>query len=441
MAEIVKNVKIINRFGTLAEWNGDNSVILALGEIGLAQVSVVENGPTGGDFNPPQWLAKVGDGSTPFKNLKWLAAPASDVYGWAKKVSLDIADIPIFTAGDKAKIDAAVRAILADAGVASDDVVSGLAKRLNVIEGSSVEGKDAIVASTTDVLDGETVVGKKTEVSIKLDNSGNVKFAQGADGLKAEVTIPDAPVQNVSGDGKVITVTPTEGDYKVSATLGLKYVAATESTNAKIALTGIDGSILTDSQGNEIAIDASDFVKDGMLESVTYSDENNTITFTWNVDGEGKTTTVDLDDILEAYTAGDGIDITEHVISVKLDATTENFLTVGENGLKLDNVQKAIDKAASDAKEELIGDDEDTAESDTIKGAKKYADSLASNYATAAQGEKADTAVQDVTADADTGLVATKGADNKVTISCADDVVFILDGGTALSDGTSSLKN
>ena len=66
----------------------------------------------------------------------------------------------------------------------------------------------------------------------------------------------------------------------------------------------------------------------------------------------------------------------------------------------------------------------DQAEAD----AKAYADGLAGNYATAAQGKKADTAVQTVVGD--TGLKATKSG-TKVTIGFDPDVVFVFNCGSA----------
>ena len=66
----------------------------------------------------------------------------------------------------------------------------------------------------------------------------------------------------------------------------------------------------------------------------------------------------------------------------------------------------------------------DQAEAD----AKTYADGLAGNYATAAQGAKADTAVQTVVGD--TGLKATKSG-TEVTIGFDPDVVFVFDCGSA----------
>ena len=60
--------------------------------------------------------------------------------------------------------------------------------------------------------------------------------------------------------------------------------------------------------------------------------------------------------------------------------------------------------------------------------AKAYADGLAGNYATAAQGAKADTAVQEVTGGE--GLKATR-TDNNITIGFDPDVVFVFNCGSS----------
>ena len=59
----------------------------------------------------------------------------------------------------------------------------------------------------------------------------------------------------------------------------------------------------------------------------------------------------------------------------------------------------------------------DQAEADALAAAKEYANGLAGNYATAAQGAKADTALQqaDITAGSANGTIAVKGADVAVT--------------------------
>lgn len=94
----------------------------------------------------------------------------------------------------------------------------------------------------------------------------------------------------------------------------------------------------------------------------------------------------------------------------ELDATvsiedTENTnplnITVTEVDGKLTGVTGSIDAntfdsygSATAAKNEVIGSASDEASAVTLYGVKAYADSLADNYATAAQGAKADTALQ-----------------------------------------------
>lgn len=70
---------------------------------------------------------------------------------------------------------------------------------------------------------------------------------------------------------------------------------------------------------------------------------------------------INTKDLVDFYTAGDGIDIDNdhNVIALKLDSEGEAFLTVGANGLKLDGVQIAIDTAIAEAleQEKLEGSD------------------------------------------------------------------------------------
>lgn len=109
MAEIVEKTiltRIINKNASLEEWS-TSTLPLKRGEIALAYLehksevkdsagNVVYDASTGKPLYDlvPTYLMKVGDGSKTFKELNWLAAPASDVYGWAKKAKLDFDDLP-----------------------------------------------------------------------------------------------------------------------------------------------------------------------------------------------------------------------------------------------------------------------------------------------------------------------------------------------------------
>lgn len=100
--------RIINKNASLNEWMS-STLPLKKGEIALAYI---ETKQTATDANGkitvqyvPTYLMKIGDGTHTFKDLNWLAAPASDVYDWAKKAALDENDLPTTW---KAAVDQAV---------------------------------------------------------------------------------------------------------------------------------------------------------------------------------------------------------------------------------------------------------------------------------------------------------------------------------------------
>lgn len=136
--------------------------------------------------------------------------------------------------------------------------------------------------------------------------------------------------------------------------------------------------LVSGADSTKMDIDATPFIKDGMLNDVEYDADSNTLTFTWNTDSGEKSDTVVLSDIIEPYTAGNGLQLSGNEFSVKIADSNESFLTVDESGVKLSGVQDAIDAAQSAA--------EATAAADaTAKASQALADAkadAANNYAT-----------------------------------------------------------
>lgn len=112
--------------------------------------------------------------------------------------------------------------------------------------------------------------------------------------------------------------------------------------------------------GTDVAtLDMSKFVVDGMIESVTYDKEKHTLTITWNTAAGKQPITIDLSNLIDIYTAGNGIDVSDNgVISIKLAKGNQDYLVLDENGLKLVNVDGShieLGKPIKDDKEEEIG--------------------------------------------------------------------------------------
>ena len=183
-------------------------------------------------------------------------------------------------------------------------------------------------------------------VALKIaETQGNVTLAQSAAGLTANVVIPDAEVTGVKADDKVLSLT----DKKLSATLGLSY----DSGNKKIKLTGINKA--------EIAsIDATDFIKDGMLKSASFTgaageggQHKNCIKLVFNSDGPADPIYIDVSSLVDTYTAkaGSGLTLNDHEfgIDTSVIATAQSVTNVSSavSSLSGNAVQSASAAAES----------------------------------------------------------------------------------------------
>lgn len=284
-----------------------------------------------------------------------------------------------------------------------------LVERVTAIEEDIASFKDEVAkGKVTSVTSKSTaIVVDNTDTTnpildLKTDNGageiGDVTFTYSDNGLAGKVNVP---FKAISANDKVLTLAD---NGHLSTTLGLTYSKRAEGVAAKITLTGKDNTVLAE-------IDATDFVVDGMLsnaELVDYNaegvkDGNQYLRLTWNTDSakDPKTMYVNMKDLIDVYT-GQNL-ILENISVAEADRTNV------KNGMSVDT---AIGNIVLD-----IRDIQNTA-SDNNSAFEAFRD-RPEGFATAEQGEKADSAIQTITP-AVSGkyiTITSEVSDNNITLT------------------------
>lgn len=114
---------------------------------------------------------------------------------------------------------------------------------------------------------------------------------------------------------------------------------------------------------------------DQFLKSVEYSAEDKSLTFVFNTSEGEQTSVVDLSSLVDTYVAGNGIELIENGFSIKLDPSSESYLSVSEAGIKVEGINE-IKKNVQEVAANLVTVNENlTSSIDAInKKAVKYED-------------------------------------------------------------------
>lgn len=98
----------------------------------------------------------------------------------------------------------------------------------------------------------------------------------------------------------------------------------------------------------------SEIIPQELIQDAYYDSETKNLVIVFE---NGKIVNIPLDDLIDVAEAGDGLKLEDNKFSINIANDSENFLSVDENGLKLDGVQDEIDaisEKASSAETELL---------------------------------------------------------------------------------------
>ena len=168
-------------------------------------------------------------------------------------------------------------------------------------------------------------------------NTSLSKKANSADVYKK--TEIDTKVTNINSSITSETNRATTAEDKIKTDL-------TSELNKKVATVTIEKDSTNDLQYH-LLVDGEksgdiNIPKDQFLSNVVYSTDTKVITFTFETSTGTKTTDVNISDLIDTYTNGDGLSLTDGKFSVKKDSKSQAYIEVSASGVKVVGIDEAL---------------------------------------------------------------------------------------------------
>lgn len=457
------NVRIKNKYDSYENW-ASSGLILEAGEIAIAYTTVdvaVDNGTA----KHPALLMKVGDGKETFAKLPWLSAKAADVLSVCK---------------NETELTKFVNDVIANAGIASDETMQALAKRVTTAEGAidaleELVGTDKVadqIAAAIAALNLETTYEKvnvakglvdalangavkdNADAIAAINNEETGILAQAknyADGLDSAMNTRVAGLEAKFGDeeggvkDQIDAAVKIEKERAMGVEQGLEgRLAAVEGDYLKAAdKTELEGKITSNANAIELLTNGVSAEEvDGVNDLIQYVKEHGTEVTGMKANIAANTKAIS-DEEARAKGVEQGLDTRLGTAEGEIDALQADSHTHANKELLDTYTQTEANLADAVAKKHVhanatvldgISAEKVAAWDAAEQNAKDHADGL--NTAMDARMDTVEgiaaTAVQNVTAAADGGLKATRAeGSNNIVIAINEALTFVLDCGTS----------
>lgn len=216
-------------------------------------------------------------------------------------------------------------------GIASEGVVTDLSNRVKAIE-------DAPYATTGNVATAKSeVIGTEGDAATVDTVKGAKAFATSAvNTAKTEIlgAVEEADAKTIAAlNDKIEAVSADAKSYSIAKVEGTDLEALGANVKEAFKLVDEDGT----QAGNVIAI-----YKDSSVKEVNLVDQELQITYIL-ADGTEDTVGIDVSKFLAESEFAEGLQVVNGVVSVKVDPTSEGFLSVSSDGVKVSGITEALD--------------------------------------------------------------------------------------------------
>lgn len=201
-----------------------------------------------------------------------------------------------------------------------------------------------------DAIDAEKERAEGAEGDLQDAINAEVERAEEAEGdLSDRIDALENETRISLADGeKILSLGATDKKLATTLTIDIEKQGEGDAAKEYIVLKGVSGAEVS-------KVDASAFVKDGMIESVAWKEgEPNVLVITWNTDAGKTATEVDMSKFIDTYTSGD-----ENLLTVEGYEITPVTSAIAENATGL---AKAGDVYAAIAAKNVAAEGDDLVE-------------------------------------------------------------------------------